>query len=348
MHYTQAIQSPLYEGPCIDSYLKNQYDLQVRSGFATETAQRKVEVLMWELLLQVAKGLAHIHHCGVTHFDCNRSNILVGDERGTAPPVAKIIDFGHAQRGFEVARCIPERSRFMSPEEAAACRAKKEQRVDGPKCDVYRFGNLVYSLVLQARHKWALYPSNYFPLASGDVACNGKEHDTYSIYPDTIEGVLERIEQKDACGPLEPTILALFRGVYQNDPNERFTMEEAQTAIQRIIDRLHETAPKDPPPGCLVGYSPKAITLLEDLQRRAEALVRSLKTKAAAAAVLTQLSEFNGICQQMSTAVQAAAHIEYVFRSPPYAHIHNPSVCLIFLGAYNPLKPGHAVRLGML
>ncbi|HYK05138.1 MAG TPA: serine/threonine-protein kinase, partial [Thermoanaerobaculia bacterium] len=67
---------------------------------------------LYEVILQIASGLHHIHHLGIVHLDLKPSNILVSDEGQ-----AKIMDFGLAiesRRVFD--RKIRGTLQYMAPE----------------------------------------------------------------------------------------------------------------------------------------------------------------------------------------------------------------------------------------
>ena len=67
---------------------------------------------LYDVILQIASGLHHIHHLGIIHLDLKPSNILVG-ETGQA----KIMDFGVAVESHQVLnRQIRGTLHYMAPE----------------------------------------------------------------------------------------------------------------------------------------------------------------------------------------------------------------------------------------
>eukprot|EP00123_Amoebidium_parasiticum_P011408 comp20694_c0_seq1/m.26961 comp20694_c0_seq1/g.26961 ORF comp20694_c0_seq1/g.26961 comp20694_c0_seq1/m.26961 type:complete len:372 (-) comp20694_c0_seq1:388-1503(-) len=233
-----AIRIPFFDGAPLARFLQDRFRGKIRSSCPWHIAHASVEMTMWQLLLQVAKGLDHLHSCGVTHFDCHARNILVGYEPGTSAPIAKIIDFGYSQLGDAKVGCAPNRCRNMSPEEVNAWWTKKEMHVDGPECEVYKFGNLVFSLLYQAERKYTLEPGDYFCHDQDDVCCNGDDALHYPKFPTTVDELIESIQTDEFCGSLDEDVCSLFRGVFQNDPKARISMNQVVLAIESILVRM--------------------------------------------------------------------------------------------------------------
>src|SRR5207302_8841662 len=94
---------------------------------------------LYDVILQIASALHHIHHLGIIHLDLKPSNILV-DERGNA----KIMDFGVAIESRQVLdRQIRGSLHYMPPE------VLKQDRVDS-RADLYALGMTLYETVTGA------------------------------------------------------------------------------------------------------------------------------------------------------------------------------------------------------
>ncbi|HXH37151.1 MAG TPA: serine/threonine-protein kinase, partial [Thermoanaerobaculia bacterium] len=94
---------------------------------------------IYDVILQIASALHHIHHLGIIHLDLKPSNILV-DEGGKA----KIMDFGVAVESRQVLdRQIRGSLPYMPPE------VLKQDRVDS-RADLYSLGMTLYETVTGA------------------------------------------------------------------------------------------------------------------------------------------------------------------------------------------------------
>jgi len=94
---------------------------------------------LYDVILQIASALHHIHHLGIIHLDLKPSNILV-DDRGHA----KIMDFGVAVESRQVLdRQIRGSLHYMPPE------VLKQDRVDS-RADLYALGMTLYETVTGA------------------------------------------------------------------------------------------------------------------------------------------------------------------------------------------------------
>src|SRR5438874_1932749 len=94
---------------------------------------------LYDVILQIAAGLHHIHHQGIIHLDLKPSNILV-DDRGKA----KIMDFGLAIESHQVLdRQIRGTLHYMAPE------VLRQDRVDS-RADLYALGMTLYETVTGA------------------------------------------------------------------------------------------------------------------------------------------------------------------------------------------------------
>ncbi len=94
---------------------------------------------LYDVILQIASALHHIHHLGIIHLDLKPSNILV-DDAGHA----KIMDFGVAIESRQVLdRQIRGSLHYMPPE------VLKQDRVDS-RADLYALGMTLYETVTGA------------------------------------------------------------------------------------------------------------------------------------------------------------------------------------------------------
>src|SRR5206468_4256451 len=94
---------------------------------------------LYDVVLQIASGLHHIHHLGIIHLDLKPSNILVTDSGQ-----AKIMDFGVAVESHQVLdRQIRGTLHYMAPE------VLRQDRVDS-RADLYALGMTLYETVTGA------------------------------------------------------------------------------------------------------------------------------------------------------------------------------------------------------
>ena len=94
---------------------------------------------LYDVVLQIASGLHHIHHLGIIHLDLKPSNILV-DDNGKAT----IMDFGLAVETHQLFdRQIRGTLQYMAPE------VLRQDRVDS-RADLYALGMTLYETVTGA------------------------------------------------------------------------------------------------------------------------------------------------------------------------------------------------------
>jgi Nif-specific regulatory protein len=94
---------------------------------------------LYDVILQIASALHHIHHLGIIHLDLKPSNILVSDAGK-----AKIMDFGLAIESRQVLdRQIRGTLQYMAPE------VLRQDRVDS-RADLYALGMTLYETVTGA------------------------------------------------------------------------------------------------------------------------------------------------------------------------------------------------------
>jgi eukaryotic-like serine/threonine-protein kinase len=148
-----------------------------------------------EIMLQVGRGMAHVHGQGIVHRDLKPAN-LIWLTRSDGRPWIKILDFGIARTLQEVGGQLTPSgaelgtAHYMSPEQARGARD-----VD-PRSDIYSLGAVMYE-ALTGRH---LYPGDSYnevifqlltqshrPLADALPAC-----------PTALRAIVERCLDKDA------------------------------------------------------------------------------------------------------------------------------------------------------
>jgi Nif-specific regulatory protein len=94
---------------------------------------------LYDILIQIASALHHIHRLGIVHLDLKPSNILI-DDRGKA----KIMDFGVAIESHQIFdRRIRGTLHYMPPE------VLRQDRVDA-RADLYALGMTIYETVTGA------------------------------------------------------------------------------------------------------------------------------------------------------------------------------------------------------
>src|SRR5260370_15860139 len=94
---------------------------------------------LYDVILQIAAGLHHIHHLGIIHLDLKPTNILVNDAGR-----AKIMDFGVAIESRQVLdRKIRGTLQYIAPE------VLRQDRIDS-RADLYALGMTLYETVTGA------------------------------------------------------------------------------------------------------------------------------------------------------------------------------------------------------
>ena len=163
---------------------------------------------LYDVILQIASGLHHIHHLGIVHLDLKPSNVLV-DEDGKA----KIMDFGLAIESRQVFdRKIRGTLQYMAPE------VLKQDRVDS-RADLYALGMTLYETVTGALPGYGRAPIEVIRMHLDEEL-----RPPSSINPRVPEA-LERI------------ILRLL----EKDPRDRFA--SAAALLQAVAEAAGKTAP---------------------------------------------------------------------------------------------------------
>ncbi|KAJ4832563.1 hypothetical protein Tsubulata_000135 [Turnera subulata] len=136
-YWTQSLQLLIYEFISSGSLYKHLHDGPSTNGLSWRHR--------FNIILGMAKGLAHLHRMNLIHYNLKSTNILIDD---SGEP--KVGDFGLARLLPMLDRCvlsskIQSALGYMAPE--FACRTVKITE----KCDVYGFGILVLEVVTGKR-----------------------------------------------------------------------------------------------------------------------------------------------------------------------------------------------------
>ncbi|HEV2720896.1 MAG TPA: serine/threonine-protein kinase, partial [Thermoanaerobaculia bacterium] len=139
---------------------------------------------LYDVILQIASGLHHIHHLGIIHLDLKPSNILVSDHGQ-----AKIMDFGVAVESHQVLnRQIRGTLHYMAPE------VLRQDRVDS-RADLYALGMTLYETVTGALPAYGKQQIEVIRLH-----LDGEIRPPSSInphVPDAIEQIIMKLLEKD-------------------------------------------------------------------------------------------------------------------------------------------------------
>ncbi|HKR66418.1 MAG TPA: protein kinase [Thermoanaerobaculia bacterium] len=168
---------------------------------------------LYNVLLQIASGLHHIHHLGIIHLDLKPSNILVADDGN-----AKIMDFGLAIEGRQVFdRKIRGTLQYMAPE------VLRQDRVDS-RADLYALGMTLYETVTGALPGYGRAPI-----------------EVIRMHLD------EEIRPPSAINPNVPEALEqIIVKLLEKDPRQRFPSAAA------LLQSVAEAAGKKAPPAELL------------------------------------------------------------------------------------------------
>ncbi|PYQ28216.1 MAG: hypothetical protein DMF56_17435 [Acidobacteria bacterium] len=164
---------------------------------------------LYDVILQIASGLHHIHHLGIIHLDLKPSNILVGDDGN-----AKIMDFGVAIESRQVFdRQIRGTLQYMAPE------VLKQDRVDS-RADLYALGMTLYETVTGALPGYGKAPIDVIRMHLN-----------------------EEIRRPSAINPRVPEKLEqIIVKLLEKDPRHRFP--SAASLLQAVAEAAGTKAPR--------------------------------------------------------------------------------------------------------
>ncbi|HEV7237719.1 MAG TPA: sigma 54-interacting transcriptional regulator [Thermoanaerobaculia bacterium] len=173
---------------------------------------------LYDVVLQIASGLHHIHRCGIVHLDLKPSNILVSDDG-----IAKIMDFGLAIESRQVFdRLIRGTLQYMAPE------VLKQDRVDS-RADLYALGMTLYETV------------------TGALPGYGRPSiEVIRMHLD------EEIRRPSSINPRVPDALdQIIMKMLEKDPRHRFPT--AAALLQAVADAAGRKVPQSDLIGGLIG-----------------------------------------------------------------------------------------------
>src|SRR5260221_1876552 len=163
---------------------------------------------LYDVILQIASGLHHIHHLGIVHLDLKPSNILVNDAGR-----AKIMDFGVAIQSHQVLdRQIRGTLQYMAPEMLG------QDRVDS-RADLYALGMTLYET------------------ATGALPGYGKASiDVIRMHLD------EEIRRPSAINPqIPPKLEEVILKLLEKDPRQRYAT--AAALVRDVAEAAGRTGP---------------------------------------------------------------------------------------------------------
>ena len=102
------------------------------------------------LMRQIAGSLSEAHEIGIVHRDIKPSNVILVPERGGAPDVAKVVDFGLVKDLDESAWRTQEGRVFGTPHYLAPEAISSSEPI-GPASDLYSLGCVGYFLLTGQR-----------------------------------------------------------------------------------------------------------------------------------------------------------------------------------------------------
>ncbi|HEY6138421.1 MAG TPA: sigma 54-interacting transcriptional regulator [Thermoanaerobaculia bacterium] len=163
---------------------------------------------LYDVILEIASGLHHIHHLGIIHLDLKPSNILVSDHGQ-----AKIMDFGVAVESHQVLnRQIRGTLHYMAPE------VLRQDRVDS-RADLYALGMTLYETV------------------TGALPAYGKQQ--IEVIRLHLDG---EIRPPSSINPRVPDALEqIIMKLLEKDPRHRFV--SAAALLQAVAQAAGKTAP---------------------------------------------------------------------------------------------------------
>ena len=139
---------------------------------------------LYDVVMQIASGLHHIHHLGIIHLDLKPSNILVSEDG-----YAKIMDFGLAIESHQVFdRQIRGTLQYMAPE------VIKQDRVDS-RADLYALGMTLYETVTGALPGYGRPPIDVIRMHLDDEI--RPPSSINPRIPDALEAIIVKLLEKD-------------------------------------------------------------------------------------------------------------------------------------------------------
>ena len=162
---------------------------------------------LYDVILQIASALHHIHHLGIVHLDLKPSNVLVSEDGR-----AKIMDFGLAIESRQVLdRRIRGTLQYMAPE------VLRQDRID-PRADLYALGMTLYETVTGALPGYGRAPIEVIRMQLD-----------------------EEIRHVSSINPRVPEPLArIIMRLLEKDPRDRFPT--AAALLQDVAEAAGKTA----------------------------------------------------------------------------------------------------------
>ncbi|HET7434652.1 MAG TPA: sigma 54-interacting transcriptional regulator [Thermoanaerobaculia bacterium] len=187
---------------------------------------------LYDVILQLAAGLHHIHHLGIIHLDLKPSNILVSDDGK-----AKIMDFGLA---IETRQVLDRRIRgtlhYMAPE------VLRQDRVDS-RADLYALGMTLYETVTGALPGYGKAPIDVIRMHL-DNGIRPPSSINPRI-PDALDAIIMRLLEKDPRHRF-PSAAALLQAVAEaagkKAPPAELLVGRGELFAAPLIGRKNEVA----------------------------------------------------------------------------------------------------------
>ncbi|MBV9477515.1 MAG: sigma 54-interacting transcriptional regulator [Acidobacteria bacterium] len=185
---------------------------------------------LYDVILQIASGLHHIHHLGIIHLDLKPSNILVSDDGK-----AKIMDFGLAIESRQVFdRQIRGTLQYMAPE------VLRQDRVDS-RADLYALGMTLYETVTGALPGYGKPPIEVMRMHLDDEI--RRPSSINPRVPDALEQIITKLLEKDPRHRF-PSAAALLQAVAdaagKNVPRAELLVGRGELFAAPLIGRKNE------------------------------------------------------------------------------------------------------------
>ena len=185
---------------------------------------------LYDVVLQIASGLHHIHHLGIIHLDIKPSNVLVSDDGK-----AKIMDFGLAIATHQVFdRQIRGTLQYMAPE------VLKQDRVDS-RADLYALGMTLYETVTGALPGYGKPPIEVIRMRLDDGV--RPPSSINPRVPEALEQIIMKLLEKDPRHRF-PSAAALVQAVAEaagkKAPPAELLVGRGELFAAPLIGRKHE------------------------------------------------------------------------------------------------------------